>query len=142
MFDSNVAPLLVIALEMILTSISIALLHSLLLRHRFLIRKSPARLGPIFQGPFTLIYFTIPTSFLCKTVQGPAIEKLRNMLGNDLQVFKIDITEQPELASLWGICSVPTTFLINPRGELSHVNQGVARAEKLLMQMHGVEIEN
>ncbi len=142
MFNSNASPLLVIALEMILVSISIALLHNLFLRHRFLIRKSPARLGPIVRGTFTLIYFTTPTSVLCKTMQSPAIEKLRNMLGNDLQVLIIDTTEESELASLWEVRSVPTTVLINPRGELSHVNHGVARAEKLLMQMHGIEIEN
>jgi len=142
MFDLNASPLLVIALEMILTGLTIILLHNLFLRHRFLIRKSPARLGPIYQGTFILVYFTIPASVLCKTVQEPAIEKLRNTLGNDLQVFIIDASEQPELASLWGVLSVPTTFLIDPRGKLSHINHGVAQAEKLLMQMHDIEIKN
>jgi hypothetical protein len=139
MFDLSVVALLVIAFVMLLAGISISLLHHLFRQHRFLIRQSPARLGPIQQGTFTLIYFTTPASILCKKVQGPAIEKLRNVLGNDLQIFIIDITEQPELARLWGVWNVPTTFLINHRGELSHVNQGVAHAEKLLMQMHGLE---
>lgn len=140
MFDGNISPWVVIALEMSLIGISIRLLYIAMLRHRFLIRQLPTELGPIRRGPFILIYFTTPTSILCKTVQGPAIEKLRNKLGNGLQVFIIDVTEQPELASLWGVWSVPTTFLINPGGELSHINHGVARAETLLMQMHGIEI--
>lgn len=142
MFDSYASPLLVVALEMMLVGISIAWLHNLFLRYRFRIRKLPTRLGPIVRGTFILIYFTTPTSFLCKTVQGPAIEKLRNMIGDDLQVLIIDANEESELANLYGVRIVPTTFLINPYGELSHVNQGVARAEKLLMQMHGIGIGN
>lgn len=140
MSDSNVSPWAVIALEMILIGISIHLIHLAMLRHRFLIRKLPTELGPIRRSPFVLIYFTAPTSILCKAVQGPAIENLRNRLGSGLQVLVIDIAEQPELASLWGVWSVPTTFLINPRGELNHINHGVARAETLLMQMYDIDI--
>ena len=56
------------------------------------------------------------------------------MLGNDLHVVEVDATEQPELASRWGVMSVPTAFLFDPRGQLRHVNHGVTRAEKLLIQ--------
>lgn len=142
MFALTVSPLLVVALEILLVSISIAWLHNLFLRHRFLIRKLPTRLGPMVRGTFTLIYFATPNSTVCTTMQGPAVERLRNMLGNDLQVFIIDANEQTELANLCGVWSVPATVLINPRGELSHINHGVVRAEKLLMQMHGIEIDH
>jgi len=54
-----------------------------------------------------------------------------------LHVVEIDATEQPELASRWGVMSVPTTFVIDPSGALRHVNHGVARAEQLLMQING-----
>ena len=139
MFDSNVSPLVLIAFEVILIGVSIRLLHRAMPHRRFLIRQLPTELGVIRRGPFILIYFTAPTSVLCKTAQGPAIEKLRSRLGNGLQVLVIDVTEQPKLASLWGVWSVPTTFLINSCGELSHINHGVARAETLLMQMYGIE---
>ena len=140
MFDSNVSPLVLIAFEVIFIGVSICLLYRALLHHRFLIRQLPTELGVIRSGPFILLYFTAPTSVLCKTAQGPAIEKLRSRLGNGLQVLVIDVTEQPELASLWGVWSVPTTFLINSSGELSNINHGVARAETLLMQMYGMEL--
>src|SRR5688500_18226571 len=140
MFDLNVSPWFVVAFVLIFIYVSIRLLQSATLQHRFLIRHLPTELGAIRRQPFILIYFTAPTSVLCKTAQGPAIEKLRSRLGNGLQVLVIDVTEQPELASLWGVWSVPTTFLINPSGELSHINHGVARAETLLMQMYGIEM--
>jgi hypothetical protein len=57
------------------------------------------------------------------------------MLGEKLQVIEIDATERPDLAKVWGVMSVPTTFLLDPRGEARYVNNGVARAEKLLEQI-------
>ncbi len=95
-----------------------------------------AGLGQIRPLSFTLVYFTTPTCVPCKTVQRPAIQRLSQMLGNGLQVIEIDATEKPDLASHWGVMSVPTTFLFDPKGQLRHVNHGVTRAEKLLMQIH------
>ena len=93
-------------------------------------------LGPLRPGAFTLVYFTTPTCVPCKTVQRPAIEGLKKLLGNALHVVEIDATEKPELASRWGVLSVPTTFVIDPRGEVRHINHGVTRAEQLLLQIH------
>ena len=84
---------------------------------------------------FTLVYFTTPTCAPCKTVQRPAIEKVSKQLGNQLNVIEIDAAEKPEIASRWGVMSVPTTFVFDPKGELRHINHGVTRAEKLLKQI-------
>jgi len=93
-------------------------------------------LGRLRPGAFTLVYFTTPACVPCKTVQRPAIEGLKKLLGHALHVVEIDATEKPELASRWGVLSVPTTFVIDPRGEVRHINHGVTRAEKLLLQIH------
>jgi thiol-disulfide isomerase/thioredoxin len=98
-----------------------------------------ADLGPLPPLAFTLVYFTASTCVPCKTVQRPAIQKLSQMLGSALHIIEIDAAEQPELANRWGVMSVPTTFIIDPRGKLRHVNHGVTRAEKLLMQLHSVK---
>lgn len=82
-----------------------------------------------------LVYFTTPDCAPCKTVQRPAIDRISNMLGETLEVVEIDAYEQPELARTWGVMSVPTTFVIDARGEARYVNNGVARAEKLLEQI-------
>jgi len=82
-----------------------------------------------------LIYFTTPDCVPCKTVQRPAIDRILNLLGEKLQVIEIDATEHPDLAKTWGVMSVPTTFLLDARGEARFVNNGVARAEKLLEQI-------
>ena len=82
-----------------------------------------------------IVYFTTPDCAPCKTVQRPALSKVSDLMGDSLQVIEIDATEQPDVARRWGVMSVPTTFLLNARGEARYVNNGVARAEKLLEQL-------
>ena len=82
-----------------------------------------------------LVYFTTPDCAPCKTVQRPAIDRVANLLGETLEVIEINAYEQPDLARTWGVMSVPTTFVLDARGEARFVNNGVARAEKLLEQI-------
>ena len=82
-----------------------------------------------------IVYFTTPDCAPCKTVQRPAIDRVSNLLGEKLEVVEIDAIEHPDLAKTWGVMSVPTTFVIDPHGEARYVNNGVARAEKLLEQI-------
>ena len=82
-----------------------------------------------------LVYFTTPDCTPCKTLQRPAIDRVSHVLGEKLQVVEIDATERPDLAKVWGVMSVPTTFVIDERGEARYVNNGIARAEKLLEQI-------
>ena len=85
-----------------------------------------------------LVYFTTPDCAPCKTVQRPAIDRVSNLLGENLEVVEINAYEQPDLARTWGVLSVPTTFVIDERGEARYVNNGVARAEKLLEQIQAL----
>jgi hypothetical protein len=66
--------------------------------------------------------------------------KLQDRLGKGLDVFIIDVTKQAEYASHWNIDLVLATILIEPTGELLHINCGIVRAETLLLQMYGIEI--
>ena len=91
-----------------------------------LVRARPG--GPV------LLYFTTPACVPCKTIQRPEIQQVKEQLGEDLQVIEIDASEQPEVASKWGVMSVPTTFIIDAKGEPRHVNHGVTTADKLLKQ--------
>ena len=85
-----------------------------------------------------IVYFTTPDCVPCKTVQRPALDQIRSLLGEKLQVVEIDVSERPDLAKRWGVMSVPTTFLLDARGEARYVNNGVARAEKLMEQIQAL----
>ncbi len=82
-----------------------------------------------------IVYFTTPNCAPCKTVQRPALNRVSQLKGDSLQVVEIDATERPDLAKQWGVMSVPTTFLLDARGEARYVNNGVTRAEKLMEQL-------
>ncbi len=82
-----------------------------------------------------IVYFTTPDCAPCKTVQRPALNRVRQLLGERLEVVEIDATQRPDLAKVWGVMSVPTTFLLDARGEARFVNNGVTRAEKLMEQL-------
>ncbi len=103
-----------------------------------LISRAKGGIGSLFNTPPnkpTIVYFTTPDCAPCKTVQRPALEKLISLLGEKLHVVEIDATQQPEVAKTWGVMSVPTTFLLDSRGEARYVNNGVARVEKLMEQI-------
>jgi thiol-disulfide isomerase/thioredoxin len=82
-----------------------------------------------------IVYFTTPDCAPCKTVQRPALNRVTQLLGDSLEVVEIDATQRPDLAKTWGVMSVPTTFLLDARGEARYVNNGVTRAEKLMEQL-------
>ena len=82
-----------------------------------------------------IVYFTTPDCAPCKAIQRPAINRVSHLLGEELEVIEVDATERPDLAKVWGVMSVPTTFVLDARGEARYVNNGVARAEKLLEQI-------
>lgn len=82
-----------------------------------------------------IVYFTTSDCAPCKTIQRPALSKLSSLMGDKLEVIEIDATQRPDLAKQWGVLSVPTTFLLNARGEARYVNNGVTRMEKLMEQL-------
>lgn len=82
-----------------------------------------------------IVYFTTPDCTPCKTVQRPALSKLLSLAGDRVQVVEVDATQRPDLAKQWGVMSVPTTFLLDARGEARYVNNGVTRVDKLMEQL-------
>ena len=82
-----------------------------------------------------IVYFTTPDCAPCKTVQRPALNKVLTLMGDSVQVIEIDATQRPDLAKQWGVMSVPTTFLLDARGDARYVNNGVTRVEKLMEQL-------
>lgn len=98
-------------------------------------RVQAARLSLESRGRPTLLYFSSPTCAPCRTVQRPAIQRLNEMVAGRLEVVEIDASQRPEVASQWGVLSVPTTLVIDAQGQPRHVNHGVAPAEKLLQQI-------
>lgn len=99
---------------------------------------SPADLPYEPRGLPVILYFTTPECAPCRTIQRPALSRLQERLGSRLDVVEVNAQERPDLASRWGVLSVPTTFIIDAQGQLRHVNHGVTRAEKLMQQLEAI----
>lgn len=111
------------------------------LSNRWLLGRADGRAADLLPGrPHkpVLVYFTTPTCAPCKTIQWPAIQKARGQLGERFEVVEIDAAAKPELARRWGVMSVPTTFVLDARGQARYVNNGIARADKLIRQLEAV----
>ena len=100
--------------------------------------KAGGDLLPERLGVPTVVYFTTPDCAPCKTVQRPALNALKAQMRGRLQVIEIDASARPDLASRWGVLSVPTTFILDAGGQVRHVNQGSTRADKLSRQIEGL----
>jgi thiol-disulfide isomerase/thioredoxin len=120
-----------------LAIISVGILGYWLLNQRLLVRAKSNLFTLFSQLPNkpVIVYFTTPDCAPCKTVQRPALSRVSQLLGDSLEVVEIDATQRPDLAKIWGVMSVPTTFLLDARGEARYVNNGVTRAEKLMEQI-------
>ena len=109
-----------------------------LLANRLILSRAESkvkRFAAYQSGHPAIVYFTTPTCAPCKTVQRPAIEKLKKKLGERLQIIEVDASQRPDLAQDWGVMSVPTTFVIDSTGNPRHVNHGATSAEKLTNQL-------
>lgn len=132
MLINQAALRLVLALGIIITSIILfRLINKLILAH---VKSRPLGLESAQPGIPILLYFTTPACIPCKTIQRPAIQRLREKFGAPIQVIEIDATQRPDLASHWGVLSVPTTFIIDGQGLPRLVNHGVATTDKLIKQ--------
>jgi thiol-disulfide isomerase/thioredoxin len=112
------------------------LLNRLMLKNA---RQKSRQLPGLHPGTAAIVYFTTPDCVACKTMQRPALVRLQQMSGDRLQVIEINAYEKPELAKAWGVLSVPTTFILDPKGAPRQVNHGVMRAEKLFEQLAAVQ---
>ncbi len=110
-----------------------------MLVNRVILSRSGLRyrhLDDFHLGTPAIVYFTTPTCAPCKTLQRPALQQLKNQMGQQLQIIELDAVAQPELAAEWGVLSVPTTFLLDAKGRPRHVNHGVTLAKKLQRQLN------
>ncbi len=86
-------------------------------------------------GVPAILYFTTPDCAPCRTLQRPALERLKRELTDGLQVIEIDASAQTAVADHWGVLSVPTTFVLDTLGRPQTVNHGATQAKKLRRQL-------
>lgn len=64
-------------------------------------------------------------------MQAPVLEALAEELGEELTIGKVDVDDAPELASRYGVLSIPTLMLFRD-GEVIRKTVGFTPREELL----------
>lgn len=85
-------------------------------------------------GRSALLVFTSPTCGPCKLQQMPIVNRLMGEWHDTIDLRVIDVTEQPEVASQYGVWSLPTTIVLDAQRNVVAINQGVAHERKLREQ--------
>lgn len=86
-------------------------------------------------GRPTLLYFSTPGCAPCWSLQAPAVAQVEGELGETIRVVRVDALLHPDEAARWGVLSVPTTIILDRRGELRYFNHGYVTAEILKRQI-------
>lgn len=86
-------------------------------------------------GKPTLLYFSGPYCAICKVQQTPIIEQIAATFTDAVEVKRVDVTQSPDLASKYRVLTLPTTIVIDPQGQVTHINYGVTPQTKLESQL-------
>jgi thiol-disulfide isomerase/thioredoxin len=86
-------------------------------------------------GKPNLLYFTAQYCAACKFQQAPIIEAIASKFGDSIAVSKVDVTDQPQLASRYKVLTLPTTVVVSGQGKVTHINRGVVALEQLETQL-------
>jgi thiol-disulfide isomerase/thioredoxin len=86
------------------------------------------------RGKKSLIYFSTPDCSVCRGAQKPALDKLRDVMGDGLEIIEVNAYDQVDIAREWGVLSVPATVLLDEDGTPLAVNYGLASFSKLQKQ--------
>ena len=65
----------------------------------------------------------------CKMI-APALEEIANAMGDKVKIVKLNVDENPAVASKYGIMSIPT-LMVFKNGELAARQVGAAPRQKL-----------
>lgn len=97
------------------------------LRARRSVGQSAPEIGPALAPGAALVYFSSPTCGPCRAMT-PRIEALRS---HGAQIHTVDVTQQPEVASAYGVMATPTTVAVRD-GLICEVIVGIVPQEKLI----------
>ena len=65
----------------------------------------------------------------CRMI-GPALEEIAGAMGDKVKIVKLNVDENPGIASKYGIMSIPTLMIVK-NGELASRQVGAAPKQKL-----------
>ncbi len=88
-----------------------------------------------------VLAFTAHWCGQCRLQQRPILRTLEQRYGHLFVVREVDVGQYPELASRFGVLTLPTTVVVAPSGRVVARNSGVAPVHTLLEQIQEAAAE-
>jgi thiol-disulfide isomerase/thioredoxin len=83
-----------------------------------------------------VVYFWSEHCPQCKSAQKPTLDRLlAKVREEDVKIITIQVEDYEELAKSWGVRTLPTTYILDRQGNVSHINNGFASESRLLQQL-------
>ena len=84
-----------------------------------------------------LFYFRSDSCGPC-VAQGFYLQTLEKQFDGRLTIQKIDADVEHEIASHYGVFTLPTTLVVDSKGEVKYINYGLTATSKLTQQVKKV----
>ncbi len=82
-----------------------------------------------------VVAFSAPRCRDCRTLQAPALARLRDSLHGQIQVTSVSALDYPDLVAQLGILTVPSTVVLDARGTVQKINLGYTSDSQLREQL-------
>jgi len=83
-----------------------------------------------------IVYFWSEQCSQCKSAQKPTLEQLlKKVEQENIELIALCIEHNGSLAKSWGVRTLPTTYVVNQQGSVTHVNNGFVSESRLLQQL-------
>lgn len=89
-------------------------------------------------SPVRILAFSSEDCKQCHLLQAPALQRVQQQHGDTVAVVEIDAVASPELTQQYHILTVPSTVILDARGQAHAVNYGFANTQRLLQQVDAV----
>ena len=79
-------------------------------------------------GTLHVVYFWSEHCAQCKSAQKPTLDHLLKKVGEkNVELVSLRVEDHGDLAKSWGVRTLPTTYVLDRQGNVSHVNNGLAQ---------------
>jgi len=116
--------------------LGVAFLAALRRLHRRRASHQSATTAAVHSRP-AILYFRSDHCGPC-LAQSHHLRQLQRDLDGRLAIREIDAERERDLAARYGIVTLPTTLVIDGRGQVKHINYGLAASATLAHQLESV----
>jgi thioredoxin-like negative regulator of GroEL len=82
-----------------------------------------------------ILAFSSADCHQCHQLQAPALQRVLEARGKSVSVIEIDAPSSPELTQRYQVLTVPTTVVLDAKGQAHAINYGFANTKRLLEQI-------